>query len=156
VLSRFWTSAAVLTLAFSMASGAAAQVSADATATTTIADSAGIELTGEVIFQDILINPTASVESVVSGSNASVTLTGTDAVSLAVPDSFDLTREGGVETLKVLLMSNGNYTTLDRLQSLLTDGDALSIDLSGAIRVDASRLAPGEYRGLLVVVAQYN
>jgi hypothetical protein len=161
VLSRFWTSTAALTLAISLASGAAAQETstAEASATTTIEDSASIAVTGDVIFQDIILSPQMSSTSMLtssSGSGTSVTLGGGDAVSLAVPESFDLTSEDGVETLTVQLMSNGDYSALDHLRSVVINGDALSIDISGTIRVDKSQLQPGEYRGLLVVVAQYN
>jgi len=151
---------AALAFATLTMSGALAQTtSATTNASAHIESSAGIELTGQVIFQDIVISPQITVgPSVFTASDASanVTVLGANAVSLAVPESFELTRTGGVETLTVQTSSSGDFTAIDPLQGMLAPGEALSIDVGGTIRVSADQLAPGEYRGLLVVVAQYN
>lgn len=155
--SRFWTLAATVAFATLTVSGALAQTTSATTNTSAhINDAAGIELTGQVIFQDIVINQITLGPAITSDASANVTVLGNDAVSLAVPESFELTRTGGVETLTVRTSSSGDYTAIDPLQGMLASGEALSIDVGGTIRVSANQLAPGEYRGLLVVVAQYN
>jgi translation initiation factor 2 gamma subunit (eIF-2gamma) len=160
VRSRFWTLVATVAFATLTVSGALAQTaSATTNAGAHVNDAAGIGLTGQVIFQDIVISPQITVGpgiNATSDASANVTVLGSDAVSLAVPETFELTRTGGVETLTVQTSSSGDFTAIDPLQGMLAPGEALSIDVGGTIRVSADQLAPGEYRGLLVVVAQYN
>ena len=140
-------------------SGAHAQVrsvTTTTTATTSITEAATIRSTGELIFQDLVITPAIHIGPVVSASQTSnLTVLGADAVSLAVPQFFDLTREGGMETLTVVTTAGGGYA-IAGLQGMAMRSGALSIYVGGTIRVRADQLAPGEYRGLLVVVAQYN
>jgi hypothetical protein len=157
-MARFRMVPLAVSLALLMASGAQAQNTAPGAGTASVADRAGIETTGEVIFQNIVIAPAFSVPVVNASQTSNVTVVspGGDAVSLAVPGSFDLTREGGQETLTVLTTSDGGSATISGLESLISSGDVLSVDVGGAINVSAAELAPGEYRGLLVVVAQYN
>jgi hypothetical protein len=163
VIARLWTFPVALTLAALVASGALAQevseVTTDTTASTTIEAGAAIELTGEIIFEDILSSPqfpTGGILASTEGGGANVTLTGSNAISMLMPESFDLTREGGTETLTVFTTSTGAYTTLEQLRGLLTTDSAISVDIGGAIRVSAGQLTPGEYRGLLVFIGQYN
>jgi len=156
--ARFQIFAAVA-VALLAASGASAQVrsvTTTTTATTSITEAATIRRTGELIFQDILITPGVSMGPVVDASGTSnLTMTGADAVSLAIPQFFDLVREGGIETLTVVTTADGGYA-VSGLRGMTMSAGTLSIDVGGSIKVNADQLAPGEYRGLLVVVAQYN
>ena len=157
---RVWTVTSLALLAFCTASAARAQAPAytTTTATTTIRDAGGIKTVGEVIFQDIVIAPSVTIGSVLNSSegSASFTVLGSDAVSMSVPESFEMARQGGVETLTVQTSAGGDYSAIANLQSMLSASGTLSIDVGGSIRVSADQLAPGEYRGLLVVMAQYN
>lgn len=160
VMTDFWKYPAVLVCALALASQAAAQSTTETVGSAGVIDRGGIVTSGEVIFQDIQIQPTFNVAAGVAASDASANVTvlssGGDAVSLAVPQTFSVIRDGGAETLTVLTTSTGGSATITGLESLISAGDILSVDVGGAINVSAGQLAPGEYRGFLVVVAQYN
>lgn len=104
-----------------------------------------------------LAGSTASV-----GGNATLTIHGQagDAVSMAVPESFQVVRSGGTETLTVNTNTNAAY-------GLAGDGvvlggagmgaSSMSVNVGGSINLASSQgAAPGSYEGLLVVVVQYN
>lgn len=148
--------AAAVVFALSLATGVAAQASSSTSGTATVQGRSGIDAAGEIIFQDIDILQGTPIESVVNAASANVTVFGADAVSLAVPESLSVTRVDGLETLTIQTTSGGDYVALDYMQGLLTGDEAFSLDIGGAIHVRSEDLAPGEYRGLLVVVAQFN
>jgi len=158
-MMRFSTIAAAAGLALAFASAAAAQSSASAGASAEISEPAGIQATGEVIFQDIQITPQVAPPPVVpsSGStNVTVLGAGGDAVSLAVPQTFSVVSPESGQSVTVVTTAQGQTAAISGLQSLLSAGGTLSVDVGGAIQIRADQLQPGEYRGLLVVVAQYN
>lgn len=145
-------------IALGLASAASAQDSATTAGTAQIEERGGIEATGELIFQNLEI-PNIALPLITSTStgDAHISVMGDDAmVSLAVPDSIDMTMEGGLESLTVLTALDGGEVGVLGMQSLISPGGTLSVDVGGHINVRPEDLAPGEYRGLLVVVAQYN
>ena len=146
-------------IALGLASAAAAQDGATTTGTAQIEERGGIEATGQVIFENLEI-PTIAVAPLItttSTSDAHVSMAGDNAmVSLAIPRSFDLSLEGGEWPLTVHTAVNGHKVGVRGMQSLVSPGGALSVDVGGHIDVRPEDLAPGEYRGLLVIVAQYN
>jgi hypothetical protein len=93
--------------------------------------------------------------------NATLTIRGQagDAVSMAVPESFTVVRNGGTEALTVrtntnaeLGVSNGGVVLGGAL-----GGNSMSVNVGGALSLaSAGNVEPGGYEGLLVVVVQYN
>jgi hypothetical protein len=51
--------------------------------------------------------------------------------------------------------ADGSYA-VPIMQGTLSSDGMLSVDVGGTLQVAAEKLQPGEYRGVLVVVAQYN
>lgn len=158
VRTRLATFALAVAFALSLASGAAAQAaSASTSGTSIVLGRSGIDAAGEIIFQDIaILQGPPIVGPVGNAASANVTVFGADAVSLAVPESLNVTRLGGPETLTIMTTAGGDYAALGSLQGLLSRDETFSLDVGGSIQVRPEDLAPGEYRGLLVVVAQYN
>ena len=163
--------------AFVLLSGASAAHAATAQnqATATIQDSGGILVTQDLTFQAQLpsVLPTASLSSpslatttptTASASGANVTVTGNlgDTVSLAVPQTFDVTRAGGPETYVVSTYGVPGSSVIGApsinnvLGGVLRANGALSVDVSGRVAMAGRSAVPGAYRGLLVVIAQYN
>ena len=157
-MRRIPTFAAALSL--TLVSAAAAQDSATTSGTARIEERGGIEATGQVIFEDLLITPDiplAPLITTTSTSEANVSMVGDDAmVSLAIPETFEVSLAGGEEMLTVLTAVDGGQIGVLGMQSLVSPGGTLSVDVGGEISARPEDLAPGEYRGLLVVVAQYN
>jgi hypothetical protein len=94
-------------------------------------------------------------------SNATLTIYGQSggAVSMAVPQTFQVTRTGGAETLTVKTNTNseygvgGNGVVLGGGQN----ADTMSVNVGGSLSLASNDpLVPGSYDGLLVVVVQYN
>ncbi|MGE5566934.1 MAG: DUF4402 domain-containing protein [Parcubacteria group bacterium] len=149
-----------LVLAFATGRAALAQTSDQATAgaSTTISERAGIQTTGEVIFQDIAVTPSVTVAPVIdSTSNSQITVLGQggDAVSLAVSDAINMTKTNGEQTLTVITNADGSYA-VPLMQGVLSPDGVLSVNVGGTLQTASQQLQPGEYRGVLVVVAQYN
>lgn len=148
-------------LALACAAGAPAHAegaSTDAGASTNVSERGGIQTTGQVIFQDIAVVPNVSIApSIDSTSNSQITVLGQggDAVSLAVPQAIDMTKSGGEQTLTVVTNADGSYA-VPIMQGTLSSEGVLSVNVGGTLQVAAGQLQPGEYRGVLVVVAQYN
>jgi hypothetical protein len=96
------------------------------------------------------------------GSNATLTVTGQsgDAVSMAVPESFQVVRTGGTEALTVRTNTSAEYGLPDNgvvLAGNVMGGSSMSVNVGGAISLASNdQAAPGAYEGLLVVVVQYN
>lgn len=157
-MARAWIVPGALSLAVGLASAASAQATTTATtASTRISPRAGIEAVGEVIFKDVVISPNLP-PVVPSSSAANVTVVGTsgDAISLSVPSVFEAVSADGARTVTIVTTANGDQATISGLQSLLSSGGLLSVDVGGAIRIRPDIVQSGEYSGLLVVVAQYN
>ena len=150
------TCAAVAAAAPAFAEGSANE--APTTASAAISERAGIQTTGQVIFQDIAVVPNVTIApSIDSTSNSQITVLGSggDAVSLAVPEAIDMTNTNGEQTLTVVTNADGSYA-VPIMQGTLSSDGMLSVDVGGTLQVAAEKLQPGEYRGVLVVVAQYN
>lgn len=149
-----------LILACAAGQPALAQTSAQvpAGASTKITESAGIQTTGQVIFQDIAVTPSVTVApSIDSTSNSQITVLGQggDAVSLAVPDAINMTKTDGQQTLTVVTNADGSYA-VPVMQGVLSPDGVLSVNISGTLETAQQQLQPGQYRGVLTVVAQYN
>jgi len=148
-------------LALAWAAGAPARAdsaSTDAGASTDVSERGGIQTTGQVIFQDIAVMPNVSIApSIDSTSNSQITVLGQggDAVSLAVPQAIDMTNSNGEQSLTVVTNADGSYA-VPIMQGTLSSQGVLSVNVGGTLQVAADKLQPGEYRGILVVVAQYN
>lgn len=139
---------------------ALAQSSGQATTgvSTTVNERVGIQTTGEVIFQDIAVTPSVTIAPTVdSTSNSQITVLGQggDAVSLAVPDAISMTKADGQQTLTVVTNADGGYS-IPVMQGVLSADGILSVNVGGTLQIASQQLQPGEYRGVLVVVAQYN
>lgn len=146
-------------MALCLAPAALARDSATTSGSADLQDRGGIEATGEVIFQNIVIIPSITLSpSIVTSSTggANMSVIGDTTVSIAVPDTIDVSLDGGENSVIVLTAMDGGQAGLTGLNSLITPGEVLSIDIGGEIAIRPEDLAPGEYRGLLVVVAQYN
>jgi len=93
--------------------------------------------------------------------NATLTIYGQsgDAVSMAVPESIQVVRTGGTETLTVKTNTNSQYN-LGGNGVVLGGGqnaDTMSVNVGGSLALASNdSLVPGPYEGLLVVVVQYN
>jgi hypothetical protein len=95
-------------------------------------------------------------------SNATLTIYGQSgqAVSMAVPATFQVTRSGGTETLTVKTNTNSEYGLAGNgvvLGGSVMNADTMSVNVGGAVTLaSADQAVPGPYEGLLVVVVQYN
>jgi hypothetical protein len=113
--------------------------------------------------------------SAANGLNANILVGGAagQAVSLSVPASFSVTRDGGVDTITVRtvgavtnvtgvggatqvtgVVAGGVFSAPVTVSGTLDSG-VLSFSVGGIVTV-ANNLAPGEYHGVLTVIAQYN
>jgi hypothetical protein len=158
--------------------GARAQdkASVGTTGTTSVTDPAAISVTQNLAF----IIPTQTLStgltitsSAVNGVNANVVLTGNQATSVSVPATFDVTRVGGTDsitvrtvgpvtnlvtppgTAQVAGVANGGVFSSPVNIVGTIDSGVLSFSVAGQVTL-ASNLAPGEYQGVLTVIAQYN
>jgi len=94
-------------------------------------------------------------------SNAALTIYGQagDAVSMAVPETFQVIRTGGTETLTVKTSTNSQYNLAGNGVVLggSANADTMSVNVGGSLTLASNdTVAPGPYEGLLVVVVQYN
>jgi len=147
-------SALALLAALGAASGAHASQSAtvQSVGRAEIADSASIQILQDLTFNALLPPTIAAVASPSSAANIQLSGKPGDVVSVAVPSRFGMTRTGGQETLTVIT------TGLDRvvLGGALRANGALSVDVGGRVLFSGANTPAGAYRGLLVVMAQYN
>ena len=159
-MGQFRAFSAAVLAAFCFVSAASATDSAATTGKVEIRDTGGIKATGEVIFKDIIVTPTlpsTPMLTTASSSTANLSVVGdASAVSISVPEAVDVLQTGGEESLTVVTAMDGDQATVTGFTSLISPGEILSVDIGGEISVRPEDLAPGEYRGLLVVVAQYN
>ncbi len=155
---------------------ARAQTSAESTTTGSTSISAPAALT---VIQNLTFSITPSAlnsgltitAAAANGLNANFGLTGGQMASISIPATFDVTRVGGTETITVRTV--GATTVLGgpgaQVTGLVTgspfnapvsvvgdfDGSALSFSVGGEVTV-GNDLAPGQYQGVLTVIAQYN
>lgn len=98
--------------------------------------------------------------SPVSNARLTVRAEAGEALSMAVPKTFTVVRNGGGEALTVFTNTTGQYGLAGDgvlMGGELVDGSAASVDIGGRLSLaSADRLVPGPYEGLLVVVVQYN
>lgn len=158
-MGHFRIFAATLAGALAAACAAHADDSTSTRGTADIKGQSGIEATGQVIFEEITIPSIVVAPMITTNSvdSANVSLTGeTSVVSLAVPQSVNVATAGNAENLTVMTELGGEQVGLYGMESLIGADGTLSVDIGGMIAIRPEDLAPGEYRGLLVVVAQYN
>jgi hypothetical protein len=160
------------------ATGARAQTQATSTTngSTSVSEPAAITVTQNLSFTVLpqTLNTGLTItSSAVNGVNANVTLTGAQTTSVSVPATFDVTRVGGTETVTVrtvgvvtnLVAANGatqvvgvaNGSVFNNPVNVVGtfDSGVLSFSVGGQVTL-ANNLAPGEYQGVLTVIAQYN
>jgi hypothetical protein len=132
----------------------------------------GIDILSAMVLPSISISALRSsssspvIDSVTSttsqrrpADNASLRIQGQSgqAVSMAVPESFQVVRTGGSQALTVTTLTQGGYNLGGGM--LLTSGtpQMLSVNVRGALDALNTRfLEPGDYEGVLAVVVQYN
>lgn len=107
--------------------------------------------------------PSAGTNGTTAGvGNATLTIRGQagDAVSMAVPESFTVVRNGGTEALTVRTNTSAELGIQGDgvvLGGAVMGSNTMSVNVGGALSLaSADRLEPGAYEGLLVVVVQYN
>ena len=101
----------------------------------------------------VLIWPATVVSYADNGANAQVVASGGgNALSVAAPASIDVTRTGSGPVTCV--RSGGIFTCPVTITGTL-NGAVLSFSAGGAVAL-ADSLVPGNYHGVLTVVAQYN
>jgi len=111
--------------------------------------------------------------STANGGAANVILTGAQTASISVPATFEVTRVGGVETITVRTIgpvtnlvqgagaaqvngvANGGFFNNPVTVVGTLDSGVLSFSVGGAVTL-ANNLVPGQYQGVLTVIAQYN
>lgn len=146
----------VLTLLVALGGASGAHASQSATVQSVgraeIGESASIQVLQDLTFNALLPPTMAVVASPSSAANIQLSGKPGEVVSVAVPSMFGMTRTGGQETLTVVT------TGLDRavLGGALRANGALSVDVGGRVLFSGEILPAGAYRGLLVVMAQYN
>ena len=124
-----------------------------------IEQQAGVDLDGAVALRAVQHSPgggagPASVLAATSPTPANLLVTGgaADAISISVPELLDLDREGGLETLQLRLNGEGAAEG----STLLSSSGGVSVRLAGGVEAPVNPVVPGDYRGLLVIVAQWN
>lgn len=172
-------SLAILLIAAALAGGSARaqnKATVGTTGTTSVSDPAAIAVTQNLSFvvpTQTLSTGLTVTSSSVNGVAANVVLTGNQTTSVAVPATFDVTRVGGTETVTVrtvgpvtnMVANNGtaqvagvaNGGVFSNPVNVVgtIDSGVLSFSVGGQVTL-ANNLAPGEYQGVLTVIAQYN
>jgi hypothetical protein len=130
------------------------------TATAQIEQQGGIGFSGNVALQTAGLSMTGSqpggnVLAATSPSPALVTVSGLpgSSVSLSTPDALALSREGGLESLQLKLgqaLEGGGGATL------LSTSGGVSLGVVGSVEDPGIPIVPGDYRGLLIIIAQWN
>ena len=124
------------------------------TASTTIQESAGIQVIQGLDLATQIHSSGFSALSNVSVAKVTVTGGAGDAVSLAVSPTLDATRTGTQE--KLLVRTFGGSSDSIVLGGPLRANGALRVDVGGRVALAGRNLSPGSYQGLLMVIAQYN
>lgn len=152
------------------------QATSTTTGSTSVSDPAAITVTQNLSFTVLpqAVNTGLVItSSAVNGVNANVTLAGAQTASVSVPATFDVTRVGGSETVTVRtvgpvtnVVSTAGATQIKGVANGgvfnnpvnvvgTFDSGVLSFSVGGEVTL-ANRLVPGEYQGVLTVIAQYN
>ena len=159
--------------AFAGCAKALAAARASATASVVLQNAAGINVvsplvlptvsTTAVINTPVTSSPAGSTSAASAIGNATLTISsqsGPDAVSVAVPETFKVTRTGGTETLTVRTNTNAEYDVAGNGVVLggALNADTMSVNVGGSLSLasESGPLVPGPYEGMLVVVVQYN
>ena len=71
-------------------------------------------------------------------------------LSLDIPTAFSLDRHGGGDGLRVSLSHSAGGG------AVTTASGAMRLRLGGSVEADINQVAPGLYRGVLVIMDQYN
>jgi hypothetical protein len=166
----------LLLATMTLAETARAQDRADQTTTgsTSISVPAALTVTQNLTFSvtpSALTSGLTITSATASGLNANFTLTGGQTASISVPATFDVIRVGGNESITVRAIAPAGAITAGGSEvagvadgSFFTgpvsvvgnvDAGMLSFSVGGAVTV-ANSLAPGQYQGVLKVIAQYN
>ncbi len=166
-----------------LAAGTArAQSPSPTRATTTTTGSTSISAPGSITVTQNLsftvlpqtVNTGLTISSsAANGVNANVVVTGGQTASISVPATFDVTRINGAQTITVrtvgvvsdVLSANGptqvagvaNGAIFNNPVTVVgtLDSGVLSFTVGGQVTV-ADNLVPGQYQGVLTVIAQYN
>jgi hypothetical protein len=166
---------AIFTAALSAAAPAFAQATASTQSTAEIVDPAGVFVSRDLIFT---VNAGGAISGVnMNGMAARFVLSGLagDTVSVSAPAAFNVARagDGAVLTVRtsaaigdflgdagnddVVLngqLSGGLFNTPVQVVGRLDQGQ-LSFSIAGQVMA-ANALTPGDYHGVLTVIAQYN
>ena len=152
-----------------------AQATSSTTGSISISDPAAIAVTQNLSFTVLpqSVNTGLTVtSSALNGVNANVVLTGGQTASVSVPATFEVTRVGGTETVtvrtvgpvtnvvtngatQVVGVANGSVFSNPVAVVGTVDSGVLSFSVGGQVTL-ANNLVPGEYQGVLTVIAQYN
>ena len=156
-----------LTLALAAAaSGVTAQASTLTThGSAVIAEPAGIEVLNNLVLPNVVVpvgGGLGGAPAQTSSGKAALTIrthTG-DTLSMAVPESFQVTRSGGTEGLTVKTTTDTDLRVAQGGVVLgggdLADG-TMSVNVGGLVTLAANgTVVPGPYAGTLVVLVQYN
>lgn len=148
-----------------------------------IEPAAGIDIVGALVLPSISLRgfsglassiPSATISSITPSGDGQVTTTTAErrsdntslriqrqsnqAVSMAVPESFQVIRSGGSQALTVRTLTQGGYNLGDGV--LLGSGaspQTLSINVGGALNAfDLGLVEPGLFSGVLSVMMSYN
>ena len=104
---------------------------------------------------------TTGLSTALPTSNATLTIYGQagSTVSMGVPESIQVVRSGGADSLTVRTNTNSQYNVAGNGVVIggSTSASSMSVNVGGALSVASNdTLAPGSYAGVLVVVVQYN
>ena len=169
------TCALALAAAASLPWAAAAQDIATSTTTgsTSISTPASLTVSQNLAFSIVPSTLTTGLtitSASVNGLNANFSLAGAQATSISVPSAFDGTRVGGTESVTVRTLAPiGDVTGGSQVSGVANgslfnqpvtvvgalDSTQMSFSVGGAVTA-SNTLKPGEYHGVLTVVAQYN
>lgn len=131
-----------------LTTSAAAGVSASVASTTTTAPTASsvIQSAASAVSTQV---PVASQATFMVAGDAG------QSISVTVPGSVDLTREGGIETAQ-LTTTNSLADGPQFLGGNFSTGGTMSFSVGGQVVFASNSIEPGTYNGVLAVVAQYN
>jgi hypothetical protein len=98
----------------------------------------------------------SGLSAISANSVAKVTMTGGagDAVSLAVSPTLDATSASTQEKIVVQTFGGASGSTV--LGGVMRANGALSVDVGARVALGGQSVSPGDYEGLLLVIAQYN
>lgn len=172
------TRESIIAIASLLAASSVAQAepfSARLAAEARLMDRAGVDVVGALVLPSVIPSGAASITSVVSSGPANpndptttterrgvgntslmIQRQSSEAVSMAVPETFQVVRTGGSEALTVRTTTGGGYNLGDGILMGASSPEIISVNVAGALAPATTALAPGAYQGALRVVVQYN